>query len=444
MIRLDAVLTTPPRPPTPGLAAAPSLAAALGLAAALALAGCAGGPDPAAATLTSAAPVSATPVSATLASAAPAGRVGFPPPDLVLTMADGTVLPARVWLPPPGTATRRAILALHGLNDSRDAWALPAPVLAAAGFAVVAPDQRGFGATASRGRWPGADALVADARIAARAVRARFPGVPLTVMGESMGGAVALLLAATPGPAPGAPHPTPPGNAAPADAQAGAPPADIPPAGAPGDASDNAPDDAPDDAVDSTVLLAPAVWDRAQIGPVLTASLWAAATLAPAHEVTGRELPLRVAASDNRDALLALIRDPLTLRATRLDVLAGLVGLMDRAAAAAPRVRGPVLILDGGRDQLVPPAATAATWARLPASARRGFYPAGFHLLLRDRDRALPTADILAWLDRPQAWLPSGADAAAAAWTAGHAWTAEPAAWLPAGLDTLAGADPKS
>jgi acylglycerol lipase len=401
MIRLDAVLTTPPRPPTPSLIA-PGLAATLCLAATLALAGCAGGPNPAAATLASTAP-----------GAAPTGRAAFPPPDLVLAMADGTTLPARVWLPPPGTAVRRAILALHGFNDSRDAWALPAPVLAAAGFAVVAPDQRGFGATASRGRWPGAAALVADARDAVRAVHARFPGVPLTVMGESMGGAVALLLAT--------PDARPPANAS----------------------SGNAPDDAPGDGVDSTVLLAPAVWDRAQIGPVLTASLWAAAGLAPAHEVTGRELPLRIAVSDNRDALLALIRDPLTLRATRLDVLAGLVDLMDRAAAAAPRVRGRVLILDGGRDQIVPLAATAATWARLPASARRGFYPAGFHLLLRDRERALPTGDILAWLDRPQAWLPSGADVAAAAWTAGYAWAAEPAAWLPAGLDTLAGEDPR-
>ena len=424
MIRLDAVLTTPPQPQTPGrsdppasaTAAASSIASAssiaLALAAALALAGCAGGPGPSG---------PAAPLATALAApdSMPEGRAAFPSPDLVLTMADGAALPARVWLPPPGTATRRVILALHGFNDSRDAWALPAPVLAAAGFAVVAPDQRGFGATASRGRWPGAAALVADARSAVRAVHARFPGVPLTVMGESMGGGVALLLAAAPRPAPATGLAPAPGGPQPA------PPAD-----------------APDDAVDSTVLLAPAVWDRARIGPVLTASLWVAASLAPAHEVTGRELPLRVAVTDNRDALLALVRDPLTLRATRLDALAGLVDLMDRAAAAAPRAQGRVLILDGGRDRIVPPAATAATWAALPAAARRGFYPAGFHLLLRDRDRALPTGDIVAWLDNPQAWLPSSADSAAAAWTAGHSWAAEPAPWLPAGLDALAG-DPQ-
>ncbi|MGI3775786.1 MAG: alpha/beta fold hydrolase [Janthinobacterium lividum] len=380
MIRLDAVLTTPP--PAPRLAAA--------LAAAFALAACSAAPRPPSPDVTAAAPDA--PFALPGPAAAPAA---FPAPDLVLPMPDGLALPARAWLPPPGTPVRRAILALHGFNDSRDAWAIPAPAFAAAGSAVIAPDLRGFGATPTRGRWPGADALVSDAAASVRAVRARFPGVPVVVMGESMGGAVALLLAATPG-----------------------------------------------DAPDATVLLAPAVWSRAELGPVLSATLSAAAALAPAHEVTGRELPLRVVATDNRAALLALIHDPLTIHATRLDVLAGLVDLMDRAALAAPRARGPVLVLDGGHDRIVPPAATAATWAALPASARRAFYPSGYHLLLRDRDRALPTADIAAWLDTPDRWLPSGADVAAAAWTANHDWRDEPAPWLPANLDGLAGHDP--
>ena len=54
----------------------------------------------------------------------------------------------------------------------------------------------------------------------------------------------------------------------------------------------------------------------------------------------------------------------------------------------------------------------------MPAGARRALYPEGYHLLLRDRDRALPTGDALAWMVEPQAWLPSGADAAATAWLA--------------------------
>ncbi len=312
----------------------------------------------------------------------------MPVADLAFAMPDGAVLPARAWR--PDGAPRGVVLALHGFGDSRDAFALPAPALAADGLLVVAPDQRGFGATATRGHWAGTDRMVADAAAVLRGLRAAWPGLPVTVMGESMGGAVAMLLAAGP------------------------------------------------DAPDATVLVSPAVWTRAQLGLVLRTGLFVATALLPDHEVTGGEVPLHLVACDNRDALLQLYYDPLTLHGTSFAALDGLVTLMDRAAAAAPALHGRVLILDGARDQIVPPAATAATWARLPPSVRRAYYPGGYHMLLRDRDRALPVADIVAWLHRPDAWLPSGADAAAAAWRADQSWRGEPPAWLPGALDDLA------
>ena len=108
-------------------------------------------------------------------------------------MPDGTRLPYRAWLPrtaPPG----RVVLALHGLNDSRDAWEYPAPDFAAAGIAVFAPDQRGFGDTATRGLWAG------DARrwwtTCGRwraLLRRRYPHARLILMGESMGAAVLMV-----------------------------------------------------------------------------------------------------------------------------------------------------------------------------------------------------------------------------------------------------------
>src|SRR5579863_7220646 len=58
-------------------------------------------------------------------------------------MPDGMRLPYRVWL--PQGAPRAVMLALHGMNDSRDGWEIPAPDFAAAGIAVFSPDQRGFG-----------------------------------------------------------------------------------------------------------------------------------------------------------------------------------------------------------------------------------------------------------------------------------------------------------
>jgi acylglycerol lipase len=286
--------------------------------------------------------------------------------DGTFVMPDGAALPYRDWLPdgPP----KAVILALHGMNDSRDAWEYPAPDFAKAGLAVFAPDLRGFGATATRGFWPGTAALVADTRTMAAQLRARYPGVKLILMGESMGAAI-LMVAAT--------SPTPP-------------------------------------PADGYVLIAPAVWGRAEMNVFLRTTLWLATNTVPNLSVTGRGI-VHVTASDNRKALIRLSTDPLTLHATRVDAVDGLVDLMDAALAAAPRFHAPALFLYGGHDQLVPPRATRATWKALPPGETRAYYPAGYHLLLRDNERAEPIDDIVTWILHPD-WggLLSGADKLAA------------------------------
>ena len=49
-------------------------------------------------------------------------------------MPDGMRLPYRTWLPDGEPVA--VVLALHGMNDSRDAWEYPGPELAAHGIAV--------------------------------------------------------------------------------------------------------------------------------------------------------------------------------------------------------------------------------------------------------------------------------------------------------------------
>ena len=303
-----------------------------------------------------------------------------------LVMADGAKLPLRAWLPdgPP----RAVLLGLHGFGDhSGNAFETPAPLLTAQGIAVYAYDQRGFGAAPNRGYWAGVPTLVSDAVAAAKLVRARHPGVPVYMMGESMGVAV-LLVAAT------APEPPP---------------------------------------VQGYVLLAPAVRGRASMGPFWGKVLDTLSWTIPAVAFYGSSPGF--APTDNEAAMERWSRDPLTLKQFRVDLLRGLVDLMDAATAAAPRFHAPALILYGAKDRLVAGAPVWRLVRSLPGDAadRVGYYAEGYHLLLRDQNRAKVADDIASWLLRPDAPLPSGADAAAQRWLAsgGRAPAPEPVVTAP-------------
>src|SRR5437868_5988298 len=106
--------------------------------------------------------------------------------------ADGTALPVAVW-PASNGHPKAIILGLHGFGDYRKAWDEPAQIWAKDGITTYSYDQRGFGGSPTRARWPGTEALVDDAKAMILLLRARYPGVPLYLAGESMGGAVALV-----------------------------------------------------------------------------------------------------------------------------------------------------------------------------------------------------------------------------------------------------------
>src|SRR5256885_13921470 len=76
--------------------------------------------------------------------------------------ADGTALPLATW-PAAGDRPKAVILGLHGFGDYRDAFEEPAEIWATAGIVTYAYDQRGFGPSPTRGRWPGTDTLGQDA-----------------------------------------------------------------------------------------------------------------------------------------------------------------------------------------------------------------------------------------------------------------------------------------
>lgn len=278
--------------------------------------------------------------------------------------ADAAVLPLQSWLPdgPP----RAVIVALHGFNDYSNAFAEAGAFWAKQGIAVYAYDQRGFGEAPHRGLWPGAQALAEDAVQVVELAAARHPSAKIVLLGESMGGAVAMMaLAGT----------TPP-------------------------------------TIDGLILSAPAVWGRSHMTVFERAGLWFLSRTFPGMTLTGRGLDIQP--SDNIEMLRALSRDPLVIKETRVDAIHGLVDLMDAAQGAAPRIAVPVLVLYGEKDEIVPAEPTFDMVRTLPRNGAQApeiaLYPQGYHMLLRDLQAEIVLKDIAAWIVDPQAPLPSGAD----------------------------------
>ena len=285
--------------------------------------------------------------------------------DDFVRAVDGTMLPLRVWY---GDGPIKAVvLGLHGFNDYSKSFEHPAQAWTKVGIAVYAYDQRGFGAAPHHGLWPGSKAMTGDLLAVSRLLRDRHPGLPLYVVGESMGAAV--ILAAY-------------GNG-----------------------------DRPE--ADGVVLSAPAVWSRDHMPFYQRWALWLGVRTFPWMKLTGQGLEIR--ASDNDDMLRALNRDPLVIKATRIDVLHGLTNLMDHALAAAPKMDARALILYGREEQLIPESARKALLALLPQNRRWRYaeYDSGFHMLLRDLNADLVLRDIAAWAVEPNA--PSGTPVAARA-----------------------------
>ena len=286
----------------------------------------------------------------TVESAGPA----IQPPHLTgdaFVDSDGARLPLRAWL--PEGEVKAVVVALHGFNDYRAFFDIPGPRLAAAGIAVYAYDQRGFGAAPEPGGWFGAAAMRDDLYAVLRLVAQRHPGRKLFALGESMGAAVVMTGLARSG-------------------------ADLP-------------------KLAGAILVAPAVWSRDTMPWYQAAALWIGAHTVPWMTLTGNGL--HITATDNIDVLRKMSRDPLVIKETRIGSIKGLCDLMDDAMVSAPSLHVPALVLIARKDEVVPNSASEKMMATLPSSAEVKFYPENYHMMLRDLEGDIPTNDIIAWIE---------------------------------------------
>ena len=220
--------------------------------------------------------------------------------DDVLVMADGVRLPLHAWQ--PEGSPRAVMLALHGMNEYGRSFAEDAaPWFTGAGVALYAYDQRGFGGTAPRGVWPGHETLAQDAITAAVLIRARHPGLPLFMLGESMGGAVLVLA----------------GSKAPI--------------------------------ADGRVLSAPALRGRNSLGWPARWTLDVMVALTPGLALSSSAPLFRP--TDNLEAWRRRSSDPKLLKQTRVDAV---VGLVERVGCTVVEVDDVVVVFDlTGRDVVV-------------------------------------------------------------------------------------------
>lgn len=220
----------------------------------------------------------------------------------VFAASDGANVPYRFW---KAREPRAVLLLLHGACDYSGAFDEIAPKLAERGFTCLAYDQRGFGATASRGEWAGTDRMVDDVSDAITFLRGRVGNtLPLFILGESMGGAMAVHAAAA----------------------------------------------FPNRGIDGLVLLAPGALASTLWKLIYRWSARLIHALARNCEIVfERESGNELSAS----SAIRLMSDPLVMRGIKPEIFMGLLALGTDAVRKAREVRIPVLTLIAGRDDLL-------------------------------------------------------------------------------------------
>lgn len=276
--------------------------------------------------------------------------------------SDGYALAFSTWA---AAKPKAVIVALHGMNDYGEAFAMPAKFWAENGVTTYAYDQRGFGRTEGDGRWAGTATMVSDAREFVALVRAKHPGLPLFLMGESMGGAVAILSGGE-GKVVGA---------------------------------------------DGVILISPAFLGWSHLGFAERTLLRTMMEISPGSQVTGQGLNRQP--TDNIPVLKALSRDPYVIKRTRVDAVYGLVNLMEEAWQRAPEETLPTLVVYAGDDQIVPSQPIEELVRRM-SKVRSICYMDGFHMLLRDVKGARAWQEILDYITKPEDRRPGEVRACAA------------------------------
>lgn len=266
-----------------------------------------------------------------------------------LRASDGADVPYRLWL---AKKPRGAILLLHGCCDYSGAFDDIAPKLVKRGFSCMAYDQRGFGATASRGEWTSRERYAEDVRDAVQFFRSRFEAdVPLFIMGESMGGSVAVHASAL----------------------------------------------YPDLHLGGIVLVAPGALASALRNRFYNWLMTLLGLLAGKSElVVERNNAAELAPS----AAIRLLGDPMVMQSIRADLLAGVIAMGYSAVDVAKTVAVPSLTMMAGKDDLLRGACVRQLYENLSGEKDWLALKDGPHLLLHWEHGGVVLRRARRWIER--------------------------------------------
>lgn len=262
--------------------------------------------------------------------------------------SDGEKIPYRLW---KANEPRATVLLLHGATDYSAAFDEIGPQFAARGLTALAIDQRGFGATSTRGRWRGRRRMIRDAIESVLYLRMRFgEHLPVFIVGESMGAALAVHTAAQ----------------------------------------------APDVGLAGIVLVAPGAisgtWRRL-VGHALTRVL----RFFMPHSSFIIE---RISAWEfTPGSAIRLLSDPMVLRRVRPATLFGLFKLSRSAVDEAGHVRVPSLTMIGGKEDLLREDCIRRLYNGLSGDKQWARFKNGPHLLLHWKNRDKVLSRLFAWTD---------------------------------------------
>lgn len=102
--------------------------------------------------------------------------------------------PCLSWLPPADVKSRVALLCIHGFSLHKGCYAAFGKEMAKNGIATYATDLRGFGELKDYNNREGMDfdGDLVDIKATLQQIHKNHPGLPVILLGESLGGAIAL------------------------------------------------------------------------------------------------------------------------------------------------------------------------------------------------------------------------------------------------------------